>query len=94
MRKLSDVSSKYGAPMGRRNTLPDDRDETCKLHLRRLEWVDGDYDSGGAYCGGGSGNYIYWAYGEEAVELFVRAMNRKEAKRLVRETLPGARFYR
>ena len=26
MRKLSDVSSKYGAPMGRRNTLPDDRD--------------------------------------------------------------------
>jgi len=48
---LSDVSSPRGGPMGRRNLLPDDPSSPIALLLERLEWVDGDYDSGGAYWG-------------------------------------------
>ena len=29
--------------------------EPEKLHLQRLRWVDGDYDTGGAYWGSGNG---------------------------------------
>lgn len=99
--KLTNVSSKYGAPMGRRNVLPDDTTLFCKLNLVRLRWVDGDYDQGGAYWGGPIRNepvtYIYWAYGdagEVTAQIFVRASNREEAKTKVLEKLPKARFYR
>lgn len=82
-RKLPDVSSKYGAPMGRRNNIPNDIETVGKLHLVKLKWVDGDYDQGGAYFGGGQGDNIYWAYGETATEqvnVFVRATCRIYAK--------------
>ena len=58
--------------------------------------MDGDYDQGGAYWGGGSGDFIYRAIrtaAEEDCELFVRARTRTEAKEEVRETIPNARFY-
>lgn len=72
--------------------------------MRRLRWSDGDYDEGGAYWGGGSGDFIYWAYGEirdfnpisggvTEIEVFVRSTTRKKAKEAVRLHLPGARFY-
>lgn len=96
MKTLSNVSSKYGAPMGRPNVLPDDRLMECKLHLVRLRFVDGDYDEGGAYWGG-SYSSIYWAYGDVgdvAAEMFVRARNRNDARVFVRDTLPNAKFYR
>ena len=100
--KLSEVSSKYGAPMGRRSYLPADIQVPVKLQMVRLEWVDGDYDRGGAYWGHSINTFIYHAQGywnegqdsEEFVEVFVRARNRKEAKIEVRELLPNARFYR
>lgn len=43
-----------GSQMGRRDTLPEDREARktpCKLRLVRLPWVGGDYDTGGAYWG-------------------------------------------
>jgi len=40
-----------GSQMGRRNVLPDDRSEPCKLRLARLRLVDGGYDQWGAYWG-------------------------------------------
>jgi len=92
--KLSKVSSKYGAPMGRWNTLPENQSLSCKLHLEKLRWVDGDYDQGGAYWGHGTDIYrAYGDVGEVATEVFVRAANREEAKTLVRDHLPAARFY-
>lgn len=94
--KLSNVSSRYGAPMGRSNTLPADKSLSCKLHLVRLQWVDGDYDEGGAYWGRNGCNHVYRAYGdvgEVAAEVFVRAITHAAAKALVREELPNARFY-
>jgi hypothetical protein len=98
--KLPNVSSKFGAPMGRCNMLPDDPTLPCKLNLVCLRWVDGDYDEGGAYWGGPVNNdpitHIYWAYGdagEVTAQVFVRASNRQEAKTKVLEKLPKAKFY-
>ncbi len=94
---LPNVSSRFGAPMGRRNLLPDDIACTCRLHLVRLRWVDNDYDQGGAYWGGPTAgtpySAIYWAY-DEAVQIFVRSGSRQDAKDAVRKSLPNAKFYR
>jgi hypothetical protein len=82
-RKLLNISSFRGAPMGRRNNIPSDMSTLGKLRLERLKWVDGDYDQGGAYFGNTGKDYIYWAYGEtdtEQVDIFVRAVSRVEAK--------------
>ena len=97
MIKLPNASSPRGAAMGRPNILPTNRGVNIKLRMERLRWVDGDYDSGGAYWGGGRG-FIYCAQGERdgedlAVEVFTRAGTRAEAKANVREILPNARFY-
>ena len=67
-----------------------------KVSLRRLRWVDGDYDEAGAYWGYCSGTWIYRAIFETAdscEDIFVRATSREDAKEQVREQLPGARFY-
>lgn len=97
LRKLSVVSSRFGAPMGRRNNIPYDISTASKLHLVALKFVDGDYDKGGAYWGYNAGTSIYWAYGEtetEQIDCFIRAKNRKEAKELVRKEIKNAKFYR
>lgn len=62
----------YGAQMGRKNVVG----EPGRLYLQRLNFIDGDYDAGGAYWGGGS---IYCAFNDNTM-FFVRAKNRKEAK--------------
>ena len=96
---LPNVSSKRGAPMGRRNTLPTDTTESIKFRMIQLNLVDGDYDKGGAYWGYTIDTKIYFAKGISEidgiyVEIFTRAANRKEAKFLIREIMPNARFYR
>lgn len=93
--KLSEVSCKYGAPMGRSNRIPKDIDTAGKLYLEKLRWVDGAYDQGGAYWG--MGNPIYRASGEsetEQVEIFVRAIDREDAKVQIKEIFEGATFHR
>ncbi len=87
----------------------DARAVPCLLRLVRLKWIDGDYDQAGAYWGAtramhwrGPGarpvlDYVYRATGEigaEAVEVFVRAVSRSDAKAKVRKTLTGAEFLR
>lgn len=94
MKPLSEVTSARGAPMGRRSTIVDP-DTDSKFYLQQMQMVDGDYDAGGAYWGGG--NYtIGWMYravsGEN--EIFIRAKNRGDAKNQVRVDFPNARFYR
>lgn len=102
---LPDVSCKYGAPMGRRSTLPDDFNTPIKLHLRRLRLVDGDYDIGGAYWGAPMWDHpedrlwVAWGYAREnseefMVRVFYRAARRSVAKDKIREDLPNATFYR
>ena len=89
---LERVNAKEGAPMGRQNKLPPDPSAPIKLRLHRLTMVDGDYDEGGAYWGGG-GDPIRVAY-DETVLIFVRAKTRYAAKAEVLKLLPNARFYR
>ena len=96
--------SERGAQMGRCNWLPDDRFLPIKLRMEALSLQDGDYDKGGAYWGYTPGTRIYCAYGQDAdgkaIRIFTRAeaptaaARRLAAKRVVREHLPKAKFYR
>ena len=82
--------SKYGSQMGRRNRIG----EPTKLHLQRVDFIDGDYDRGGAYWGSGGGP-LYSAFSKDETTLvFVRATNRGDAKAKVIELLgEGWGFY-
>ena len=89
----TNVSSSRGAPMGRHDELPDG---PAKLHLERVRMVDGDYDPGGAYWGGGySTPPLYVAWDENGTQIFVRARDREDAKLAVLDTVSGdVTFYR
>ena len=94
--ELSNVSCKYGAPMGRPNRIPEDIATAGKLYLGKLEWVDWDYDKGGAYWGQSKGEYIYRASGEsetEQIEIFIRAKDRPQAKAKVIDVLEATVNY-
>ena len=95
---LPEVSSRYGAPMGRFNSV-EEPDEPIKFRLHKMLMVDGCYDTGGAYWGAGDHRigYMYHAIGEgpEYVnEVFIRAVSREDAKGQVKEIFEFARFYR
>jgi len=84
-----------GSSMGRRPSRIQSN-EPVKVYLRKLRWVDGDYDEQGAYWGYCSGTNIYWAnfdLGDTNEDIFVRATSRDDAKEQVRESLPNARFF-
>jgi len=96
--KLDNVSSTYGAPMGRRDSIMEP-DTKIKFSLRAMRMVDGDYDEGGAYWGAGNSQigWMYHAIGEGVDyinEMFIRAKNREDAKRQVLEVFENAKFYR
>lgn len=95
MRPLQDVSSSRGAPMGRSSNI-NDTEYPVEFEVERLQWVDGDYDQGGAYWGrSGETDYIYRACGEsgdEVEEIFVRAPSLIEAKTEIEKTYPNATF--
>lgn len=92
------VSSRYGAPMGRQNITDADPELPITLHLWTMKLVDGDYDVGGAYWGCGfNGEFLCVAFAKQegviVVRIVLRAKNRKDAKAQVRETYPHAKFY-
>ena len=77
-----------GSQMGRRNIIPADYAGE-KLKLRRVPFLDGGYDAGGAYWGTPAN--LWCAWGEtatEQMEVFVRATDRDDAKLAVRKILP------
>ena len=90
----SNVSSRYGAPMGRCSTTARDLPTgPVKLYLQRIRLDSGGYDSGGAYWGIGAPLYV--ATDHEDVTLFVRGSSRDQAKQAVRERLGHTvAFYR
>jgi hypothetical protein len=74
--------------MGRRDTHRDDRWEPIQLVVQHLPFVDGDYDSGGAYWG--AGEPIWRAVEVDGpVEFFLRAKDRWAALEAVREEYPN-----
>lgn len=80
-KQFPDVSSKYGAPMGRRESGDAPKG---KIHVFRVRPFDGgDYDDGGAYWGGLTDSPLYCARGSsvngDGFLRFTRAQSRKEA---------------
>jgi len=85
----SNVSSKYGAPMGRHSDPMSDL--TGKVHLRCVPFVDGDYDKGGAYWGGGTPLFCAWGWNADGdqVVCYFRATSRQDAQiQIVRALFP------
>ena len=71
------VDAKYGAPMGRRESPIEDF--TGPVYLQKVPLIDGDYDEGGAYWGGGSPLYCAWDGVGNAI--YVRAKDSSAAKK-------------
>jgi len=88
MSKLPEVSSKYGAPMGRRNNYGRGI-ESPRLTVSAVTIDSGGYDSGGAYWGIGE---PLWQVESECGEVsyFTRAPSRSQAEEVARERHPGA----
>ena len=72
-----DVASRAGAPMGRQSDPVEDF--SGPVHLERVPMVDGDYDAGGAYWGGGKPVYCVWD--DEGHASYFRARDSNEARR-------------
>jgi len=90
MPKLSNVSSRYGAPMGRGGV---EHGLNSKVSLQKIPLDSGGYDSGGAYWGWGM--TLWWAVTEDGeFERFFRAPNRQAAKADILKDWPEAKFYR
>jgi hypothetical protein len=94
---LKNVSSRYGAPMGRMGAKGDP-DWPYRFNLSRLRLNSVGYDAGGAYWG--LGQPLYWASalsgdaGVSDVEVFFRAKDREAAKAFILEEYPEAKFHR
>jgi hypothetical protein len=87
----TNVSCKYGAPMGRGGLQPENYAAFAgkRVHLRRVRLDSGGYDRGGAYWGTGAPLFCAWD-DESGEEAYLRAKDRDAAK----AKLVGARFYR
>lgn len=83
---LTTVSGKYGAPMGRSNNHDDD---TATVTLFRVRFVDGDYDCGGVYWGGGRGVQPLYAAIGDGFEDYRRADSLEDARRSLLTDFPG-----
>jgi hypothetical protein len=68
------VSSKYGAPMGRQSS----QSLFGKVLLFRVPFEDGCYDPGGAYWGAPAN--LYCAWDSEGAVVYLRADSRAQAK--------------
>ena len=92
--RLPDVPTKYGAPMGRRNSHPGTQ-PFGKCRLNKVAIDSGGYDNGGAYWGaGGAPMYLAEAAEEdEPAHIFFRALDRNLAKQIVLDLWPDVSFY-
>ncbi len=90
--KLSNVSSQYGAPMGRRSSGNLDID-AGRVSLARVPIDRGGYVSGGAYWGIGAP--LWCAMDQDGACQYFRAKSRDAAKGLLRAAFGSEiRFYR
>ncbi len=101
-KKLPEVDSSRGAPMGRpsMHVCPDDALH-LKFSLERVPLIDGAYDEGGAYWGAPDNLYHaqcaahdakFGSEGDIEIDFFLRADSRAKAKADVRDMYPNATF--
>lgn len=88
-----EVSSKHGAPMGRRN-IPGDDAFAGLLHVRKVPFYDGDYDGGGAYWGARSGGWaLFCAFNaERSIVVYFDAKGPADAVAMMRDRYASATF--
>lgn len=95
MIKLTELSSKYGAPMGRSAIHATGLTDPL-FELERVPYVDDCYDVGGAYWGGGEplwvADFTTPLTSTTIVHYYLRAKDREAAMAEVRETYPSAKF--
>lgn len=77
MKQFDNVNAKRGAPMGRQPIFDND-DATVTVF--KVNMVDGDYDDGGAYWGGGQGTDPPFCARGDGFLAFTRAKNIDEAR--------------
>lgn len=90
-----DVSSRYGAPMGRRSGTMVNLDTAERLQLFQIRLDSGGYDAGGAYWG--HHQRLYCAMDQHGETVFFRARDRDAAKAHIRaehDAPEAVRFYR
>lgn len=99
--QLTPGSSYRGADMGRGSAVPLNPANPLRFHLMRVRLDSGGYDAGGAYWGYGTPLYraisaeeTETKWGARRAEMFTRAASRGEAKRAIRQSVPGATFHR
>lgn len=100
--QLPNVSSRYGAPLGRRSFYPAFPDQVVKLHLQRVLLNSGGYDSGGAYWGlpvygrsEDSWGHLYRAWSSDGlISFYLRSWSRESARLAILKDYPGARILR
>jgi len=85
MAQFTMVDCSRGAPMGRSTYgTPEDCPDKS-INLFKVNFIDGDYDDGGAYWGGGLGaGYLYCARYGNIYRNFTRANSREHAARIMR----------
>ena len=76
-RQFENVSSRYGAPMGRRESGFIETDMPRFVRLFRVRLDSGGYDDGGAYWG--TGDALWCAQDDDGNRKFIRAQTRRRA---------------
>lgn len=76
-RQFETVSSRYGAPMGRRAAGHIDTDTPKSVRLFRVNLDSGGYDDGGAYWG--LGQPLFCAIDKDGDRQFIRTTSRQRA---------------
>lgn len=80
-KQFENVSSRYGAPMGRRAAGNLDTDTPKSVRLFRVNPNSGGYDDGGAYWG--IGEPLFCAIDKDGDRQFIRASSRHRAALLL-----------
>lgn len=87
------VASRYGAPMSRLN-VGGALSEPTWLNIRRVPFIGGDYDRGGAYWGGGGETlYCVWSSDRSFIR-YLRAPTTQAVRDAVCEENDGCVLWR
>lgn len=89
---IKPVSSRYGAPMGRRTGPAYLCSAAGRVHLRRVPLDAGGYDRGGAYWG--AGQALWCAQDRHGNTVILRASTREACRAKLRDMFGALRFFR